>query len=132
MPQGAMILSGSFTTVVIFDNDTEATHVLFEHPDATRFSCVSDEVITGHPLFGRGLCPYGLFKVVNSPWIDELQKCDAVHPQFDSGHWRLAHHYVLCFKDRMCEVVTTFEPMWKSFLTRAEALRSAVGLCGET
>jgi hypothetical protein len=129
MPQGASASVGSFMAVVTFDKAAGASQVIFDHPDAFRFSNVSDEVIAGHSLFGKGLRAYGLFLVENSSWINELKKCDSVHPQHNSSHWEEARHYMLCFKDRICEVVTSCDPVWKSFSTRIEALQSALMLC---
>jgi hypothetical protein len=130
MAQDAVLMTGSFASILTFDGELGTIQVTFPYPDAVCFSCVSDEVITGHPLYGKGLRSYGLFTVVNSTWIDELRKCDAVHPQFNEARWKAATHYLLCFKDRMCEVVTASKPNWQSFATKAEAMRALLSLCG--
>lgn len=130
MAQNAFMMTGSFVSVLTFDGSMGILQVVFQNPDAVRFSCVSDEVIMGHPLFGKGLYAYGLFKVMKSAWIDELRKCDSVHPQHDESHWKAAVHYLLCLKDRMCEVVTAREPAWNSFTTKEEALRASLVQCG--
>jgi hypothetical protein len=127
--QNAVVMAGSFAAVLTFDGTTGTVQVVFQHPDGVRFSCVSDEIITGHPLFGKGLSAYGLFKVVNSAWIAELRSCDVVHPQHNEAHWNAAEHYLLCFKDRLCEVVTSRKPTWHSFPIRGEALQAALALC---
>lgn len=129
MAQNAVLMTGSFMFVLTFDGAKNVLQIVFQHPDAVRFSCVSDEIITGHTLFGKGLRAYGLFKVVNSTWINELRICDAVHPQHNEAHWKAAEHYLLCFKDRMCEVVTSKKPSWHSFTTKNEALRSSLAHC---
>ena len=129
MAENAILMTGSFTSVLTFDGEKNVLQIVFQHPDATRFSCVSDEIITGHALFGKGLSAYGLFKVVNSAWIDELRICDAVHPQHNEAHWKATEHYLLCFKDRMCEVVTSKKPSWYSFATKSEALQSSLIHC---
>lgn len=71
---------------------------------------VNDEVIAGHPLFGRGLRPYGCFECINSSWIRALQSNHSVHPQFQSGSWGALTHFIYCFKDLLVEVVS---PGWK-------------------
>ena len=129
MPQNPMLITGPLTAVLTFDGAVGVLQVVFQHPNGVRISCVSDEVITGHPLFGRGLSAYGLFRVVNSAWIAELRSCDAVHPQHNEDRWNATEHYLLCFKDRMCEVVTSRKPTWHSFATQGEALRASLALC---
>ena len=130
MPENAILITGPLAAVLTFDGAAAVLQVVFQHLNGVRFSCISDEVITGHPLFGKGLSAYGLFKVMNSAWLDELRRCDAVHPQHNDAHWKAATHYLLCFKDRIVDVITAQKPTWHSFATREEAVRASLALCG--
>lgn len=130
MPENPMLITGPVAATLMFDGASAVLQVVFRHLNGVRVSCISDEVIGGHPLFGKGLSAYGLFKVINSAWLDELRRCDAVHPQHNEAHWKAAAHYLLCFKDRIAEVITAQKPTWYSFATREEAVRASVALCG--
>jgi hypothetical protein len=45
-----------------------------------RFGGPSDEAMSGHPLYGKGLDGYRAHEVVNSRWIEEAIKITSVHP----------------------------------------------------
>jgi hypothetical protein len=79
--------------------------VEFERVTAHRFGTPNDEVLHGHPLFGRGLRAYGAHKVVNSTWLAELQRINSVHAGYDPAHWSDRVHYLLSFHDETFECI---------------------------
>jgi hypothetical protein len=70
---------------------------------AHRFGGPNDEVLHSHPLYGRGLQPYGAHLVANSPWIAAERCTNSVHGQFRLEPWEQLRHYLLLFHDDMFE-----------------------------
>jgi len=73
---------------------------------AHMFGPPNDESIAGHPLYDRGLNPYGAFEVLESSWIRRLEKMNSVHPYHDR-HRFLANkrHLVFSFHDSTFECI---------------------------
>jgi hypothetical protein len=69
----------------------------------------NDEVLHGHPLYGKGLEPYSAQIVENSPWIADLEAINKVHDYYNPDSWRRLKHFVFWFHD------TTFECVAESF-----------------
>jgi hypothetical protein len=74
-----------------------------------RFGSPNDEVLHGHPLWGRGLSMYAAHVVRNSRWLAEIERINAVHREYDPSRWRSRKHYLLCFHD------STFECLAEGF-----------------
>lgn len=68
-----------------------------------QFGGPNDEVMSGHPLYGKGLRPYGAHRVANSKWLAELQRINSVHSQYDPSSWADISHYLLLFHDSLFE-----------------------------
>jgi hypothetical protein len=66
---------------------------------AHRFGGPNDEVLHGHPLYGRGLDPYGAHLVANSHWIAAERLTNSAHSQFRPERWEQLRHYLLLFHD---------------------------------
>lgn len=77
----------------------------FERCHATKFGGPNDEVISGHPLFSRGLEPYGPHIVHNSPWIAEAERINSVHPLHQGGWSQRLKHYFFMFHDETFEAL---------------------------
>jgi hypothetical protein len=73
------------------------------------FGAPNHEAFAGHPLASRGLRPYGAHEVVNSSWIRQLERMNAVHPYHDPKRFWRRHHYIFAFHD------STFECMADRF-----------------
>ena len=89
----------------------ETATVRFNRPYAHLFGPPNDEAFHGHPLYPKGLHPYGAFEIIGSSWIRSLEKINAVHPfhnkeRFMSGK----RHFILSFHD------TTFECIAESYI----------------
>jgi hypothetical protein len=76
---------------------------------SAKLGTPNDEVLNGHPLYGKGLVSYTAQMVENSRWLAELEGINKVHPCYKPAHWRDAKHYVFWFHD------TTFECVADSY-----------------
>ena len=71
------------------------------------FGPPSDEAFDGHPLASRGLEPWDAFEVVDSSWVRQLERMNAVHPAHRPEHFADYRHFILAFKDAVFECVAT-------------------------
>ncbi len=112
-PQAGASLDGSigFDEVQMVDSQSEdaLAIVRFDGCVATQMGDPNDEVLQGHPLYGRGLQGYRPMLVRNSPWIKQLETINAVHGLYDPSRWRTLSHYFFGFHD------STFECVARSF-----------------
>lgn len=84
---------GDVTPVLVFDGGT------------FKLGAPNDEALNGHPLFRFGLGFYGLYEVMNSPWIRELCEANRVHPNHSDAMFADKRHFIATFKDMTLEVV---------------------------
>lgn len=85
--------------------------VEFKSYHSYMFGGPNDEAFDGHPLAGRGLHPYGAFRVENSSWVRQLERMNSVHPYHNPKRFAELTHFVFAFHD------STFECVAKSFTT---------------
>ncbi len=83
--------------------------VEFSRCVSARLGAPNDEVLSGHPLMGKGLEWYSVQIVVNSRWIKEIEAINSVHSQYRPEAWRGLNHYIFWFHD------STFECIARSF-----------------
>jgi len=69
------------------------------------FGSPNDEVFDSHPLYKRGLSPYGAYEIKNSSWIRQLERMNSVHPRHDPERFWRRHHYIFAFHDSTFECV---------------------------
>jgi hypothetical protein len=81
---------------------------------AHMFGPPNDEAFTGHPLAGRGLHPYGAFRIENSSWIRRLERMNRVHEFHKPERFKQFQHLVFAFHD------STFECVCRDFEIRTE------------
>jgi hypothetical protein len=81
---------------------------------AHMFGPPNDEAFSGHPLAGRGLHPYGVFRIESSSWIRKLEKMNRVHRSHDPERFHTLQHFVFAFHD------STFECVCRQFDVRTE------------
>ena len=124
------VAGNAFSCTVVFETKKRTAYavVSFLRIAGYKLTDISDEIIEGHALIGKGLKAYGSFVVKNSSWLRELQSVDAVHPQHDPERWRKSQHYLLCFKDRMFEAIAQEVQVVGTFATKNEALERTLGL----
>jgi hypothetical protein len=120
------VIGDSFHCTVLFATPKrEHVALRFMSIAGYKVTGVSDEIIEGHPLTGRGLTAYRTFVVNNSPWLKELESTDSVHPNHRVERWRIYRHYLLCFKDRMFEAIAENAEHVGTFKTVQQALDHA-------
>lgn len=90
---------------VALEEEESVGVVTFNRARAHRFSGINDEVLSGHPLYGKGLEFYCAHEVEDSSWLNDLRAVHTVHNQYDPTRWNSVKHYVLCFHDDMLEVL---------------------------
>jgi hypothetical protein len=106
--------------------------VQFKRCLSLKMGTPNDEVYAGHPLHGKGLEPYRPLRVINSPWIKELETVNSVHSQYRPEHWKNLHHYIFGFKDSTFECVAQSFVVEKMATTREAALESICARMGLT
>src|ERR1051326_1053079 len=79
--------------------------VAFERCICAKMGTPNDEVLHGHPLYGKGLAAYEAMSVENSTWLNDLEKINAVHSCYKAEFWRSLKHYILPFHDSTFECV---------------------------
>src|SRR5262249_44842800 len=79
--------------------------VEFIRCEAIKIGPPNDEVIHGHPLYGKGLVAYKPLVVVNSRWMQELVNINRVHDRFNVEYWRRQRHFLFAFHDETVEAI---------------------------
>ena len=85
--------------------------VEFKSYQSYMFGAPNDEAFHGHPLAGRGLHPYGAYRIENSSWVRQLEQMNAVHHRHNPKRFEELTHFVFAFHD------STFECVAKGFTT---------------
>jgi hypothetical protein len=98
---------GTYTRVVDPADDKVEPLALaeFKGAVAVKMGPPNDEVLHGHPLYGRGLEWYGTYVVENSRWLSELIEINRVHERFDPQAWEDKRHFLLVFHDETVEAI---------------------------
>jgi hypothetical protein len=98
---------GTSVTVVSPADTHESTFAVieFDRHVTVRFGHPNDEVLSGHPLWGRGLQPYAAHEVHNSPLLAEHVRINSVHPYHDDAGWAPVRHYFLAFHDDVVDIL---------------------------
>lgn len=97
------------TTLRVVDIDSSKEHcavVHFELASIHSLGPPNDEAFGGHRLAKSGLHPYGSFEVINSEWIQLLEKMNSVHPRHNKERFlKDKHHFIITFHDSVFECV---------------------------
>jgi hypothetical protein len=70
-----------------------------------KYGYPNDEALGSHPMAKYGLGFYGLFEVLNSPWIKEICEGNKIHPRHDDSMYDDYKHYIVRFKDVTLDVL---------------------------
>ncbi len=118
---------GSYATAIDPADARPSLIALLTFPRCTsvKLGAPNDEVISGHPLYGRGLRAYGAHLVRNSRWIAELQRNNAVHPQYRPESWSKENHYLFCFHDEVFECIDSAFQVEQLTTTYADVVAQA-------
>ncbi len=100
---------GTWVRMVGSDSEGEpAAVVKFERCTAHLFGPPNDEAFHGHPLYERGLRPYGAYEVRDSSWLRKLERMNAVHPSHDKQRFMAGRrHLVFAFHDSTFECIAS-------------------------
>ena len=79
--------------------------VRFEEAHLHQFAWFTDEDFHRHPLYARGLHPYGGFEVRDSSWIRALREESGARPGHDPDGLFRMRHFVFVFTRRTLECV---------------------------
>lgn len=99
----------TFLFFLLSDDDGRVGKIRFIGLSSTLFGAPNDETFAGHPLHGSGFEPYRAMEVINSPWIQQLERMNSVHPYHKASAYAAMKHFVFPFHD------TTFECVAESF-----------------
>lgn len=118
---------GTSVRVVDMDSDDEPLAIVsLRRCYAHMFGPPNDEAFRGHPLFGRGLHPYGAFKIEDSSWLRALERINAVHPSHSPELFKSYSHFVFAFHD------STFECIAEDYeieITRSSIAHALTDVC---
>ncbi|MFV2057840.1 MAG: hypothetical protein ACC707_15340 [Thiohalomonadales bacterium] len=79
--------------------------VKFKNFHAYQFGPPNDEAFHGHPLYKKGLKPYGTYEILKSSWVARFEMMNSVHEYHSKESFDNLHHYVWSFHDTTLEVV---------------------------
>jgi hypothetical protein len=66
----------------------------------------NDEVLTGHPLYGKGLAFYSVHRVQNSSRLAAMERANAVHDRHDPvAYLKNKEHWIFTFQDGTVEIL---------------------------
>ena len=68
-----------------------------------QFGWPNDEVAYAHPLYGRGLGPYGVYEVIPSGWLAALAAANAIHPGHQTARFANKRHLIFMLHDKTFE-----------------------------
>lgn len=99
--------NGTWVREVSIDSSNEIVAVInFNHCTAKYFGPPNEEAFSGHPLYKRGLGPYGSFEILQSSWIRKLEKLNSVHPYHKKERYmNNKRHFVFSFHDSIFECI---------------------------
>jgi hypothetical protein len=84
--------------------------VEFRRCVSAKIGSPNDEVLEGHPLYGKGLKYHAAAMVKNSAWIKEIESINNLHNQYNPAYSLDLNHYLIPFKDSTFEcIATSFE-----------------------
>jgi hypothetical protein len=101
----AVVWAGPSVLMVVYGTgEGEAAVVSFSNWVDVKVGGPNDEAFSGHPLYKYGLRHYSIHRVENSPWLDELERQNSVHPLHSSERFRESKvHYIFALKEETVE-----------------------------
>jgi hypothetical protein len=105
---GPVLRYGQGAAMLAYDTPDEKVAVVTV-PGCLQVICghPNDEVLHGHPLYGKGLAFYSVHQVRNSSRLAALEKANAVHHRHDAASYlKGKEHWVFTFQDETVEFLT--------------------------
>ncbi len=99
------VVSSQHKLLLLLEQTDDVIDTLQFDPLVYKYGYPNDEV--SHPLSQYGLGSYGLFQVINSPWVTELRDNNRQHDRHTDNSFSNYKHYVAKFKDVTLEVIST-------------------------
>lgn len=110
---GPVLLQTDYVTILTFNavrempdgkwHDAGQGIIEVERCTITRFGYPNDEALPGHPLYAKGLGPYGVFEVINSSWVKRLTEQNRV--AFPNTPDSTRRHFIITFHDSTFECI---------------------------
>jgi hypothetical protein len=101
----ANVWAGPSALMVVYGTrEGEAAVITFPNWVDAKVGAPNDESLNGHPLYKYGLKPYSIHRIENSPWLDELEQQNSVHPNHSSARFLESKvHYIFALKEETVE-----------------------------
>jgi hypothetical protein len=97
---------GTYANVVSAEDVSPLAIVHFHRCFGVKLGSPNDEVLHGHPLYGKGLCAYAAHTIAHSRWLAEVQKTNSVHSLYKPETYARLRHYLLAFHDETFECLS--------------------------
>lgn len=101
------LLRTNFSLYVFLDKIESITYGFRFQPHQFKWGVPNIELQDVHPLTEFGLQDKGIYKVLNSPWMDEYFHYNIIvkgHSDYAFGH---DNHYIIKFEDSIFEIIST-------------------------
>ncbi len=105
--EGPLLRYGRGPAILAYDTPDERVAVV-TIPGCLQVVCghPNDEVLTGHPLYGKGLAFYSVHRVQNSSRLAAMERANAVHHGHDPATYlKNKEHWVFTFQDGTVEIL---------------------------
>jgi hypothetical protein len=99
------LISGQQELYLMLEENDELIDILKFNFKVYKYGYPNDEAMGSHPMTKYGLGFYGLFEVLNSPWIKEICEGNRIHPRHDDSMFSDYKHYIVRFKDVTLDVL---------------------------
>jgi hypothetical protein len=101
-----LIVDASKTMVGYGTGDGKFALITFRGGYGIREGGPNDETLDGHPLYRYGLKHYSIHRVENSPWLQQLERQNSVHPDHSAERFLSGKaHFVFALKEQTIECV---------------------------
>jgi hypothetical protein len=99
-----LILDASKVMVGYGTGDGEFAVVTFRGGCDIKEGGPNDETLSGHPLYRYGLKHYSIHRIENSPWLQDLERQNSVHPAHSPERFLSGKvHFVFALKEQTVE-----------------------------
>ena len=98
------VLATQHKTYLFLEKEADTIRALKFDSTNIKYGGPNDEARGAHPLTKFGRLLYGLYEVINSPWIKEQMEGNRCHSRHSDSLFDGKKHYVACFKDVMFEI----------------------------